>query len=140
MLLKLSTPPSFISNTVNLARIKNEAASFTNYAPDTFKSDLGRLLKGGFNENTITEPSLVKTRKNSSNHHNEQSRNRLLTEFVFGTKGKNKAVDSVAAELAQHFYALDELRRVQEVVATLDKALTRLDGLDQEKSSSSKNT
>lgn len=126
--------PSFISNTVNFARIKNEAAIFSNYAPDTFKSDLGRLLKGGFNENSITEPSLVKTLKNSSNHHNEQSRNRLLTEFVFGTKEKNKAVDTDAALNAHRFYALDELRRVQKVGATLNRALARLEGVDQEKS------
>lgn len=64
-----------------------------------------------------------------SDNKNEQSRNRLLTGFVFGTEGGNKAVDSVAAELAQHFYALDELSRIQEVGAALNSALARFEGI-----------
>lgn len=48
---------------------------------------------------------------------------RLLTGFIWNTKGGKKAVDSDAANNAQRFYALDELRRVQVVGAALQKAV-----------------
>ncbi len=49
---------------------------------------------------------------------------RLLTGFIWNTKGGKKAVDSDAANNAQRFYALDELRRVQIMGAALQKAVT----------------
>lgn len=48
---------------------------------------------------------------------------RLLTGFIWNTTGGKKAVDSDAANNAQRFYALDELRRVQVVGAALQKAV-----------------
>ena len=52
---------------------------------------------------------------------------RLLTGFILDTQGGNEAVDSKAAELAQSFYALDELSRVQVVGAALQKAVTQFE-------------
>ncbi len=53
--------------------------------------------------------------------------NLMITGFVLGTEGKEEAVDSAAAQLAQHFYALDELSRIQQVGAALQKALSRFE-------------
>ncbi len=61
-----------------------------------------------------------------------ESDNPIITGFILDTEGKNKAVDADAALSAQRFYALDELRRVQEVGATMDRALARLEGIIKE--------
>lgn len=53
--------------------------------------------------------------------------NLMITGFVLGTEGKEEAVDSAAAQLAQHFYALDELSRIQQVGAALQRALSRFE-------------
>ncbi len=61
-----------------------------------------------------------------------ESGNPIITGFIFGTEGKNMAVDSEAAQLADHFYALDELSRVREVGATMDRALARFEQIIKE--------
>ncbi|MCD8071279.1 MAG: ImmA/IrrE family metallo-endopeptidase, partial [Akkermansiaceae bacterium] len=53
----------------------------------------------------------------------------VITGFVLNTKGGNRAVDSEAAQLAQHFYALDELSRIQQVGAALKKAVARFEDI-----------
>ncbi len=58
--------------------------------------------------------------------------NPIITGFIFNTKGENKAVDTDAAHSAQQFYALDELRRVREVGATMDRALARFEQIIKE--------
>ncbi len=60
---------------------------------------------------------------------NEGEQNRLLTGFILDTKGGKQAVDSEAAALAQHFYALDELSSIQQVGAALKKAVARFEDI-----------
>ncbi|MCC8021102.1 MAG: hypothetical protein LIO63_03875, partial [Akkermansia sp.] len=58
-----------------------------------------------------------------------ESGNPIITGFILGTNGKNKAVDADAALNARQFYALDELRRVQQVGAALKKAVARFEDI-----------
>ncbi|MCD7798593.1 MAG: DUF6098 family protein [Akkermansiaceae bacterium] len=58
-----------------------------------------------------------------------ESGNPIITGFILGTNGKNKAVDADAALNARQFYALDELRRIQQVGAALKKAVARFEDI-----------
>lgn len=59
-----------------------------------------------------------------------ETRNEYISGFVVSglTREETKgAVDSEAAHLGTHFYALDELSRIQQVGAAMEKALQKFD-------------